>query len=117
MERRESRLRYTMITLAPSAREHIIRMLKKKSSVLGIRVGVKGAGCSGFSYVLEYAYSVEEYDTVVDCQQFILVIDEKSKSFLNGMEMQYTRRGLNEGLEFVNPNVKNSCGCGESVYF
>lgn len=117
MERRESRLRYTMITLAPSAREHIIRMLKKKSSVLGIRVGVKGAGCSGFAYTLEYAYCVEKYDTVVDCQQFILVIDEKSKSFLEGMEMQYTRRGLNEGFEFVNPNVKNSCGCGESVYF
>ena len=106
-----------MITLNTSAREHIVRMLKKKQSVLGIRVGVKGAGCSGFSYVLEYAYSVEEYDTVVDCQQFILVIDEKSKVFLEGMEMQYTRRGLNEGFEFVNPNVKNSCGCGDSVYF
>lgn len=106
-----------MITLNTSAREHIVRMLEKKQSVLGIRVGVKGAGCSGFSYVLEYAYSVEEYDTVVDCQQFILVIDEKSKVFLEGMEMQYTRRGLNEGFEFVNPNVKNSCGCGESVYF
>ena len=49
-----------MITLAPSAREHIIRMLEKKSSVLGIRVGVKGAGCSGFAYVLEYAYCVEK---------------------------------------------------------
>ena len=59
-----------MITLSTSAREHIIRMLKKKSSVLGIRVGVKGAGCSGFAYTLEYAYDVEEYDTVVDCQQF-----------------------------------------------
>lgn len=106
-----------MITLNTSAREHIVRMLEKKPSVLGIRVGVRGAGCSGFSYVLEYAYSVEEYDTIVDCQQFILVIDEKSKLFLNGMEMQYTRRGLNEGFEFVNPNVKNSCGCGESVYF
>ena len=106
-----------MITLSTSAREHIIRMLKKKSSVLGIRVGVKGAGCSGFAYTLEYAYDVEEYDTVVDCQQFILVIDAKSKSFLEGMEMQYTRRGVNEGFEFVNPNVKNSCGCGESVYF
>jgi iron-sulfur cluster assembly protein len=45
------------------------------------------------------------------------VIDAKSKSFLEGMEMQYTRRGVNEGFEFVNPNVKNSCGCGESVYF
>ena len=106
-----------MVTLTPRGKEHILRMLKKKSSVLGIRVGVKGAGCSGFSYTLEYAYCVEKNDTVVDCQQFILVIDDKSKPYLSGMEMQYTRSGLNEGFEFVNPNVKNSCGCGESVYF
>jgi iron-sulfur cluster assembly protein len=106
-----------MITLSTTAREHIIRMLENKPSVLGIRVGIKGAGCSGFSYVLEYVYFIEDYDTVVDCQQFILVIDEKSKVYLEGMEMQYTRRGLNEGFEFVNPNVKNSCGCGDSVYF
>lgn len=117
MERRKSRLCCNMITLSTTAREHILSMLKNKPSVLGIRVGVKGAGCSGFSYTLEYAYGIEEYDTIVDCQQFILVIDDKSKLFLNGMEMQYTRRGLNEGFEFVNPNVKSSCGCGESVYF
>ena len=106
-----------IITLSTSAREHIIRMLNKKSSVLGIRVGVKGAGCSGFAYLLEYATFITEYDTVVDCEQFILVIDKKSKPFLEGLEMQYTRKGINEGFEFINPNVKNSCGCGESVYF
>jgi len=106
-----------MITLSDTGREHILRMIKEKPTVLGIRVGVKGAGCSGFSYVLEYAYCVEKYDTVVDCKQFILIVDEKSKPYLTGMEMQYTRSGLNEGFEFVNPNVKQECGCGESVYF
>ncbi len=106
-----------MITLSTTAREHIIRMLEKKPSALGARVGVKAAGCSGFSYVLEYVYMIEDYDIVIDCEQFIIVIDKKSKVYLEGMEMLYTRRGLNEGFEFVNPNVKNSCGCGESVYF
>ena len=79
-----------------------------------LRVGVKPTGCSGFMYVVEPAKEVGESDQVFESNGVKLVVDPQSLKFLAGTELDYTREGLNEGFKFINPNVKSTCGCGES---
>jgi iron-sulfur cluster assembly protein len=105
-----------MISLTDKATNKIKQTLAKRGKGLGIRIGVKTTGCSGLAYVLEY---VDEYDAdlgVVNFAQsdFILLVDEKSLVYLNGLNIDYVRNGLNEGFEFTNPNERDRCGCGES---
>ena len=103
-----------MITLTEKAAKQIEKTLTKRGKGLGIRVGVKTTGCSGLSYVLEY---VDE--PTIDDMSFVshsvhVFVDPKSLVYLDGLEMDYVRQGLQEGFEFHNPNVKHECGCGES---
>ena len=85
---------------------------------IGIRMGVRSSGCSGLAYVLEFCYESFEDDTVVDCcdDTINIFLDSKSMIHLNGTRLEYQKRGLQEGFEFVNPNVSDECGCGESFY-
>jgi len=105
-----------MITLTERAAEKVKTNLEKRGRGLGIRVGVKTTGCSGLAYVLEYVdnpaatrdqFVYENYGVKV-------YIDGRSLVYLNGLEMDWVKQGLNEGFEFTNPNEKNKCGCGES---
>ncbi len=98
------------------AKDHIGKQIKNRGSALGIRVGVKTAGCSGLSYVLEFVDKPEETDHVFDQGDFSLIVDPKSLIYLDGTELDFVKEGLNEGFEFKNPNVKNECGCGESFH-
>ena len=107
---------YDMITLTEKAAGKIKTVLEKRGKGLGIRVGVKTTGCSGLAYVLEYVDSVP-----VTRDQFVyesygvkVWIDGRSSPFVNGVEVDYVRNGLNEGFEFKNPNERDRCGCGES---
>ena len=83
---------------------------------MGIRVGIKTAGCSGLSYVLEFVDSAADEDKIFDQGNFKLYIDPKSLIYLDGTELDFVKEGLNEGFQFNNPNVKNECGCGESFH-
>ena len=104
-----------MLSLTPTAAAKIHQHIKLRENVLGIRLGLKPSGCSGYSYVLEFVDQMKEEDTVFESAGISFYIDSKSIVPLTGIELDYKRQGLNEGFEFNNPNVKASCGCGESV--
>ena len=105
-----------MISIAESAYEPLRTHLQAKPDCEGIRVGVKTVGCSGLAYVLEYSYNMDREDIVINDREVTLVIDPKSKIYLDGTVLEYQYEGLNEGFKFVNPNVTSECGCGESFY-
>ncbi len=102
------------ISLTENAAKHIRKSLDKRGKGIGLRLGVKTSGCSGMAYTLEFADQLEEQDQIFESQDVKVIIDPKSLVYLNGTELDYTREGLNEGFKFNNPNVQNTCGCGES---
>ncbi len=81
---------------------------------MGIRLGVKTSGCSGMAYVLEFVDSEVEEDQVFEAHGVKIYVDPKSFTYLDGTELDFVKEGLNEGLQFRNPNVAGECGCGES---
>lgn len=105
-----------MITLTELAVEKIRSQLQRRGKGLGIRVGVRTTGCSGLAYVLEYVDSIEHEVGVTNYAQlnFAVLVSAKDEPYLNGLTMDWVRKGLNEGFEFINPNSKGECGCGES---
>ncbi|AWF80149.1 iron-sulfur cluster assembly protein IscA [Microbulbifer sp. EKSA008] len=104
------------ISMTEAAEAHIQSQLAKRGKGIGIRVGVKTAGCSGLAYVLEFVDSFEAEDTVFEQNGVKLVVDPKSLVYLDGTQLDFVKEGLNEGFTFSNPNVKNECGCGESFH-
>ena len=103
-----------MIHLTESASAHIRASLTKRGKGKGIRIGVKTTGCSGLAYVLEYADDVLPEDKVFVHDNFDVIVDAKSLAYVDGMEMDYLKQGVNEGFEFKNPHEAARCGCGES---
>ena len=103
-----------MITVTDTASKKIQSNLAKRGKGVGIRIGVRTTGCSGLAYVLEYIDSVNPEDIAVEQDGFVVVVDPKSSAYLDGLEVDYVRQGLNEGFEFQNPNERDRCGCGES---
>lgn len=102
------------ITLTDKAADRVKTFLEKRGKGVGMRLGVKTTGCSGMAYVLEFADEVEADDLVFEDRGVKVIVNPKSLVYLDGTELDYTREGLNEGFKFNNPNVKDSCGCGES---
>jgi iron-sulfur cluster assembly protein len=105
-----------MITLTEQAAKKVNQHLEHRGRGVGIRIGVKTTGCSGLAYVLEYM------DTVPVTRDWMryeshgatVWVNGKDHVYINGLEVDYVRQGLNEGFEFRNPNSKGECGCGES---
>lgn len=102
------------ITLTEAAAKHVKAFLDNRGKGAGLRLGVKTSGCSGMAYVLEFADDVLEDDQVFEEHGVKVIIDAKSLLYLDGTELDFAKEGLNEGFKFNNPNVKDSCGCGES---
>ena len=103
-----------MISLTERAAEKVRQQLERRGKGLGIRLGVKTTGCSGLAYVLEFVDEERVGDVCVDCGDCKLYVDAKSCPYLQGMTVDFVKKGLNEGFEFINPNAKDYCGCGES---
>ena len=103
-----------MVSITDSAARKIQQTLSRRGRGVGIRIGVKTTGCSGLAYVLEYVDQVNADDQCIDCNNCKIFIDPKSCPYLQGMTIDYVRKGLNEGFEFQNPNERDRCGCGES---
>ena len=104
------------VTLSPAAADRVKSHVSREGRY-GIRVGVRKSGCSGYAYVLDYADDAGEADVVFEDDGVRVVVDRDSLAFLDGMEVDFVKRGLNEMFTFRNPNVKSECGCGESVGF
>ena len=102
------------ISLTEKAAAHVKDHLANRGSGIGIRVGVKTTGCSGMAYVLEFVDDKNESDKMFEQHGVKMFVDSDSLVFIDGMTMDYVKRGLNEGFEFNNPNAKGECGCGES---
>ena len=79
-----------------------------------LRMGVRGGGCSGMSYVLEFDSEKGPHDKEFEIDGVKVVVDKKSYLYLNGTTLDYVKQGLSGGFTFVNPNAKSSCGCGTS---
>jgi len=103
-----------MISVTEIAAKKIVANLTKRGKGMGIRLGVRTTGCSGLAYVLEYIDVLNAEDVAVEQDGFVVVVDPKSAAYLNGLEVDYVRQGLNEGFEFNNPLERDRCGCGES---
>lgn len=103
-----------LVTVTDKARQEILRQLEKQANAeTGIRLAVKGGGCSGLSYHLDYDQPGEK-DHVIMQDGIRVLIDRKSAIYLKGMTLDFSD-GLNSrGFKFVNPNASNTCGCGES---
>ncbi len=106
----------TEISLTEKALTEIKRIMSenKVPESFGVRVGVKGGGCSGFTYTLGFDGEVKEGDTIIEDNEVKLFIDGKSLFYLSGTELDFSD-GLNgKGFVFSNPNATKTCGCGES---
>lgn len=102
------------ITVTESAAQHVKKFLVNRGEGAGVRLGVKTTGCSGMAYIMEFADAVEDTDQVFESNGIKVIIDPKSLVYLDGTELDFAKEGLNEGFKFNNPNVKDTCGCGES---
>ena len=101
--------------LTETASKHVKKILEEqKLQGVFLRMGVKGGGCSGLSYSLEFDSELGPHDKKFDVDGVTVVCDAKSYLYLNGITLDYVTQGLTGGFAFVNPNAKSSCGCGTS---
>ena len=103
-----------MISLTPLAAEKIKHQLERRGKGVGIKVGVKTTGCSGLAYTLEYVDNPLDQELRFISEGVHVFTDPKSFVYLNGIQMDWVKKGLNEGFDFTNPNERDRCGCGES---
>lgn len=102
------------ITLTESAAGRVRSYLDRRGNGLGLRLGIKKTGCSGFAYVVDYADDVGDEDVVFEDKTVKIVVDRDALQYIDGTEVDFVKQGLNEAFRFRNPNVKGECGCGES---
>lgn len=102
------------ILLTENAAQQIKSQLAKRGKGLGLRVGVKKNGCSGWAYTYDYADAVKSEDRVFEAHDTKLVVDDESLEFLDGSTLDFVKDGLKQVFKFSNPNVDATCGCGES---
>lgn len=102
------------IQLTQSAAARIGTQIQKRGKGLGLRVGVKKSGCSGYAYTMDYADEIAADDQVFESNGARLVVKSEHLPMLEGLTLDFQKQGLNEAFKFLNPNVKGECGCGES---
>jgi iron-sulfur cluster assembly protein len=102
------------ISLTAAAAERVRDFLKSRGSGVGLRVGIKKTGCSGFAYVVNYAEAIAPSDIVFDDHGVKVVVDPESLPLIDGTVVDFVKQGLNEAFKFSNPKAKGECGCGES---
>ncbi|MGI9223865.1 MAG: HesB/IscA family protein [Woeseiaceae bacterium] len=102
------------ISLTESAASRVRSYLATRGKGVGLRLGVTKTGCSGYSYVINYADDIAENDLVFEDKGVTLVVDPEALPLIDGTEVDFVKSGLNEAFSFKNPNISGECGCGES---
>ncbi|MSR00502.1 MAG: iron-sulfur cluster assembly protein IscA [Gammaproteobacteria bacterium] len=102
------------ISLTTAAADRVRSFIAMRGQGLGLRLGVRKTGCSGFAYVINYADQSVVTDIVFEDQGVKVFVDPESLIFIDGTEVDFVKQGLNEAFKFRNPNIKGECGCGES---
>jgi iron-sulfur cluster assembly protein len=102
------------ILLTESAADRVRSHLEKRGAGIGLRVGIKKTGCSGFAYVVNYADEIRPEDSVFEARGVKVVVDRTSLPLIDGTLVDFVKQGLNEAFKFQNPKAKGECGCGES---
>jgi iron-sulfur cluster assembly protein len=103
-----------MITITESAAKKVKDQLDRRGKGYGIKVGVKTTGCSGLAYTLEYVDDPSREELSFVSEGIHIFVDPKALPYLTGVTMDWLKKGLNEGFDFINPQEKDRCGCGES---
>ncbi len=102
------------IHLTEAAARRVQDQLARRSKGVGLRLGVKRAGCSGYAYLIDYADQIEPDDVVIESQGIKVIVKRDQVDYLDGLEIDFRREGLNAAFKFYNPKAKATCGCGES---
>jgi len=102
------------ISLTESAAHRVRKYLDARGSGIGLRLGVTKTGCSGFSYVINYADELGESDVVFEDKGVKVFVDPEALALIDGTVVDFVKNGLHEAFSFRNPNVTGECGCGES---
>ena len=102
------------ITLTDSAADRVRTYLEKRGSGIGLRLGVTLTGCSGYSYIINYADEIADSDVVFEDKGVTVIVDPDALKLIDGTEVDFVKNGLNEAFSFRNPNISGECGCGES---
>jgi len=102
------------ISLTEAAAGRVRQYLDKRIDAVGLRLGVTKTGCSGYSYVVNYAEEVAANDVVFEDKGVQVVVDSEALPLVDGTEVDFVKNGLNEAFSFRNPNISGECGCGES---
>ena len=102
------------ISLTESAATRVRNYLEARGGGVGLRLGVTKTGCSGYSYVINYAENITDADVVFEDKGVKVVVDAEALPLIDGTEVDFVKSGLNEAFSFRNPNVTGECGCGES---
>ena len=105
----------SLVTLTESAVVEVRRLMDVQDLTEGgLRLGVKGGGCSGLSYTINFDDKIGEFDTVCEQDGVKVLVDAKSAIYLEGMQLDYQKDLVSGGFKFINPNASKTCGCGES---
>jgi iron-sulfur cluster assembly protein len=102
------------ISLTATAADRVRNFLQTRGQGLGLRLGVRKTGCSGFAYVVNYADDSRADDVVFEDRGIKVFVDRDSLPYVDGTEVDFVKQGLNEAFKFRNPTTKGECGCGES---
>ena len=102
------------ISLTESAARRVKSYLDDRGTGVGLRLGVTKTGCSGYSYVVNYADDVGEADVVFEDRGVTVIVDPEALALIDGTEVDFVKQGLNEAFSVRNPNISGECGCGES---
>ncbi len=102
------------ISLTESAASRVRTYLDARGEGVGLRVGIAKTGCSGYSYVINYAEGINDTDVVFEDKGITVVVDAEALPLIDGTVVDFVKNGLNEAFSFRNPNVSGECGCGES---
>ncbi|UJP06197.1 MAG: iron-sulfur cluster assembly accessory protein [Nitrosomonas sp.] len=102
------------ITLTENAARFIRQQFTKRGGSIAFRIGIKKSGCSGFAYTFDYADEIKSDDQLFESQETKIVVNKDNLAYLDGSQIDFVQEGLNGTFRFVNPNIDNTCGCGDS---